>query len=181
MILWRQLRDKIRSAELAAEMPLTNRPIIYIDSEQQQLSMVSAKNKLTQAYPVSTSRHGLGQQNGSYQTPAGIHRIAQKIGNYEPAGRVFKARIAQPEICLPKDSLSQEDIITTRILWLEGMQPGINLGGDVDTYNRYIYIHGTTDEAHIGQPASIGCIRMKNLDVIEVFKSIQINDLVIIE
>lgn len=181
MIKWQQLRNKFLSAELAADLLPASRPIIYIDSAQQLLSLVAAENKLTRIYPVSTSRLGLGQQNGSYRTPAGIHRIAQKIGQHEQVGRVFKARMPQHEICLPEDYSGQDDIITSRILWLDGLQPGFNLGGDIDTFDRYIYIHGTADEAHIGQPASIGCIRMKNLDVIDIFNLVQVSDLVIIE
>jgi len=103
---------------------------------------------------------------GSNCTPLGLHSIAEKIGAGEPAGTVFKAReiighTAQPEFADAK--------ITTRILWLEGLEPGFNQGGDVDTHDRYIYIHGTGDQASIGRPASHGCIHLADADLISLF------------
>ena len=180
-MLWQQLKNKLDEAKLEIDLLNKSRPIIYIDSQQQLLSCVSAEDKVIQYYPISTSKFGLGQKQGSFKTPAGIHKIAQKIGAEEPVGRVFKAREATDDICLAEDFTGEDDVITSRILWLEGLQPGYNCDAEVDTYKRYIYIHGTADESHIGQPASIGCIRMRNLDVIKLFKQVEVNDLVIIE
>lgn len=180
-MLWQQLTRKLLDAGLDKLTAADSRPIIYIDAQQQLLSCVSAQDKVIQYYPVSTSKYGLGQQLGSFKTPKGIHKIAQKIGDNEPVGRVFKSRVATENICLAEEYSGKEDVITSRILWLQGMQAGYNCEGEVDTFNRYIYIHGTADESHIGQPASIGCIRMKNLDVIKLFEQVAVNDLVIID
>ena len=189
-MLWQQLLEMIaqRLAEypdVADDIALntlrdSDRPILYVDSEQQLLAYVKRQSTVIQYYPVSTSRYGLGQHQGSFQTPVGLHRIAQKIGDGEPPGRVFKARIPTELQCFPGDESVEEDVITSRILWLEGLEPDINQGAEVDSFQRYIYIHGTSDEAHIGQPASIGCIRMKNVDVIELFAQVAQGDLVVI-
>ena len=114
----------------------------------------------------STSRFGIGQIEGSNQTPLGLHRIAEKIGGGAPAGTVFKARkivghTSQPEFADAK--------ITTRILWLEGLEPGLNRGGNMDSHARYIYIHGTADQASIGKPSSCGCIHLADADLIHLF------------
>ena len=114
----------------------------------------------------STSRFGIGQQAGSNCTPLGLHRVAEKIGAGEPAGTVFKARqvighTSQPEFADAK--------ITTRILWLDGLEPGFNRGGDVDTHARYVYIHGTADQKSIGEPTSHGCIHLADADLIPLF------------
>ncbi len=181
MRLWQRLQHILQSTPLEGAEFSRDRPLIYVDSQQQLLSCVYDSDDPLQCYPVSTSRNGLGQQLNSYQTPAGIHKITQKIGAGEPLGRVFRAREATDEICLAEDYDGEDDIISTRILWLEGVQPGFNRGGEVDTFQRYIYIHGTADEAHIGQPASIGCIRMKNLDMLQLFDDVEVGDAVIIE
>ena len=114
----------------------------------------------------STSRFGIGQTEGSNCTPLGLHRIVEKIGAGAPAGTVFKSRqiighTSQPELADAK--------ITTRILWLEGLEPGFNRGGNVDSHSRYIYIHGTADQASIGKPASCGCIHLADTDLIPLF------------
>ena len=107
--------------------------------------------------PCSTSRFGIGQVEGSNRTPLGLHRVAEKIGANAPAGTVFKAR-------KPIGHTSQSEFadarITTRILWLEGLEPGFNQGGNMDSHSRYIYIHGTADQSSIGKPASCGCIHL---------------------
>lgn len=181
MMLWQRLHEKLISAGLEQSGAIDSRPLLYIDSRQQLLCQLSAQDEVVQYYPISTSRYGLGEQQGSFKTPRGIHRVAQKIGDSEPLGRVFKARVATDQICLAEDFEGEEDVISSRILWLEGLQPGFNRGAEVDTLQRYIYIHGTADEVHIGQPASIGCIRMRNLDVIRLFDQVQLGDWVIIE
>jgi len=120
--------------------------------------------------PCSTSRFGIGQTEGSNRTPLGLHRIAEKIGSGVMAGTVFKSRqiighTSQPEFANAK--------ITTRILWLEGLEPGLNKGlnggVNVDSHARYIYIHGTADQKSIGQPASHGCIHLADVDLIPLF------------
>ena len=113
----------------------------------------------------STSRFGIGQKEGSNGTPLGLHRIAEKIGGGWPAGTVFKGRqpIGYTWKGLP------EAKITTRILWLEGLEPGINRGGNVDSHARYIYIHGTGDQTSIGKPMSCGCIHLADADLVPLF------------
>ena len=122
--------------------------------------------QLARSLPASTSRFGIGQQEGSNATPLGLHRIVEKIGAGAPAGTVFRARqpvghTSQPEFAGAK--------ITTRILWLEGLEPGFNRGGSVDSHARYIYIHGTGDQRSIGKPASHGCIHLADDDLIPLF------------
>lgn len=128
-------------------------------------------------YPVSTARNGAGERAGSFCTPRGAHRIAQKIGEHAPLFAVFKARLATGEIWTPELDLCHpgRDWILSRILWLDGLEPGKNQGGDVDSHDRYIYIHGTSEEDLIGTPASHGCIRMRNADVVSLFDQVAVD------
>jgi lipoprotein-anchoring transpeptidase ErfK/SrfK len=124
----------------------------------------------TCCYPISSAKLGVGEQMGSWQTPRGKHVIRAKIGADMPIHTYFIAR--RPQGILTPELMSQEpekDWILTRILWLGGREIGINRFGAVDTMRRYIYIHGTNREDLIGTPASHGCIRMKNADIIELF------------
>jgi len=130
---------------------------------------------LIREYPISTARNGLGEQCGSYCTPRGRHRIAERIGAGQPLFAVFKARVPTGEIW-SRDLEANEpdrDWILTRILWLDGLEEGRNKGGQQDTHDRYIYIHGSNEEHLIGQPVSHGCIRMKNADVAELFDLVE--------
>ena len=122
--------------------------------------------KFVKQFPCSTSRFGIGQIEGSNCTPLGLHCIAEKIGGGEPPGTVFKSRevvghTSQPEFADAK--------ITTRILWLEGLEPGFNQGTNVDSHARYIYIHGTGDQESIGEPASHGCIHLADDDLLQLY------------
>ena len=133
--------------------------------------------------PVSTSKYGTGSKNGSNQTPLGLHRIKDKIGGAMPINEVFIGRMPHGSLdeCIERGVELPEDVITSRIMWLEGMQPGRNQGGYVDTYQRYIYIHGTSDEDQIGTPVSMGCIRMLNADIVELFRLVESGTEVMIE
>ena len=113
----------------------------------------------------STSRFGIGQVEGSFGTPLGLHRVVEKIGGGWPVGTVFKGRkpIGYTWQGMPDAK------ITTRILWLEGLEPGFNRGGNVDSHARYIYFHGTGDETTIGRPASYGCIHLAADDLVPLF------------
>ena len=158
---------------------------ILIISSQQKLLLI--KNDLVlQEYMISTSKYGLGNKNESFQTPIGIHKISKKIGDLCKIYTVFKGRVplgdnltlselekSKNEKYHKKHLKGCEDVITSRIMWLEGMEEGVNKGGNVDTYSRYIYIHGTAHEKLIGKEASHGCIRMRNDDVIELFKKVK--------
>lgn len=159
----------------------SNQPYVVVAIGAQKLYLMQG-GRLLKAYPVSTSAFGPGAQEGSNQTPLGLHRIKQKIGEGEPLGMVFKARKPTGRIAdiirEPKDV--PEDDVTTRIMWLEGLEPGVNQGGKVDSYKRFIYIHGTPEEGLIGRPASHGCVRMFNEDVIELFNKLPEGTLVYI-
>ena len=144
--------------------------IIIVDISEQRLYLYS-NNDLIQSYPVSTSKYGEGQTENSFKTPLGLHEIKEKIGHKAPINTIFTARVntnkrADVQI---KQNDTEDDFVTSRILWLDGLEDGINRGLGVDSYNRYIYIHGTHEEGLIGQKASHGCIRMFNNDVIELF------------
>ena len=122
-------------------------------------------------YLVSTSKNGLGEKNGSFCTPRGRHIVRAKIGAGQPLGTVFARRRPTGEIWTPALHALHpgRDWMLTRILWLSGCEPGKNRMGDVDTMRRYIYIHGSPDTAQMGIPGSIGCVRMRNADVVELF------------
>ncbi|HTL69882.1 MAG TPA: L,D-transpeptidase [Candidatus Eisenbacteria bacterium] len=126
-------------------------------------------------YPVSTSKFGTGNRQLSQKTPTGRHTIARKIGAGSPAMTVFRNRVRTAETAKVNRSRrpSGDDLITTRILWLRGLEPGVNSGKRVDSFHRLIYIHGTPDEGLIGTPASHGCIRMKNRDVVDLFDRVE--------
>lgn len=152
---------------------------IEIDPRLQQLYLWEESTDpapvLLRQYPVSTAANGLGEESGSYRTPRGRHRIAEKIGAGQPLFAVFRARVPTGEIWTP--ALDAEcpgrDWILTRILWLEGLEPGRNAGGNVDSHARYIYIHGTSEEHRLGSPASHGCVRMANADVADLFALVE--------
>jgi lipoprotein-anchoring transpeptidase ErfK/SrfK len=156
---------------------------IRVNVGEQMLYLCNEDGEVIAQYPVSTSKYGTGSENGSEKTPLGLHRIKNKIGGAMPINMVFIGREPRGllEDCIKDGMELPEDVITSRIMWLEGMEPGRNQGGYVDTYNRYIYIHGTSEEDRIGTPASIGCIRMRNADVIDLYRKVEIGAEVLIE
>ena len=137
---------------------------IHISVRAQELTLKRGRKKLA-TYPVSTSRFGLGSEEGSMKTPTGRFRIEEKIGDGMPLGTVFKSR--RP-VKTTKKLLREEDLIMTRILWLEGLD-----ARNANTHERFIYIHGTNHEEKIGEPASHGCIRMRNADLLELFELVK--------
>lgn len=147
-----------------------------------QTLYVFSDRELACEYPISTSRFGIGQADGSFKTPIGIHCVQEKIGADADFAEILKTRtrthiqasIVHEKVC------TDEECITSRILWLKGLEEGVNKGAGVDSYARYIYIHGTHEEGLIGQPASEGCIRMKNQDVIDLFDRLVVSSLIII-
>ena len=179
MFLWNDIRQRILNQFPGYPAVADERPFLYVDSQEQRLFLVDIDADLSRDYLVSTSASGLGNLKDSHKTPFGVHRIREKIGGGQPRCMIFKGR--QPTGCIadPREP-GDGDVITSRILWLDGLEPGVNQGGDRDSYGRFIYIHGTQDEQRIGQPVSIGCIRMTNDDVIELFDTVLVNDLVII-
>lgn len=153
--------------------------IISVQISQQNLHLFE-KERVLKVFSISTSIFGIGNKSGSNKTPLGLHRIVSKIGRNAPLGSIFKKRRNTGKIAVVyKDrALKVADLITTRILRLEGLEQGVNKGEGVDSFKRCIYIHGTPNEGLIGKPASHGCIRMKNKDVIELFNLVKRNTLV---
>ncbi len=137
------------------------------------------KAVLVKSYVVSTSRRPPSNIKNSLGTPRGLHEIAERIGAGQPPGTVFKSRVPTGRHFseLP-DAAAETNLITSRILWLRGCEPGVNRGGDVDSYERYIYVHGTNHEAKLGQPLSAGCVLMRNLDIVELCEEVRAGDLV---
>lgn len=155
---------------------------IEISIAQQKLRLYEGQT-LVKQWSVSTARVGAGQQEGSGCTPTGLHRIRLKIGADAPINSVFVGRRQTGEIYSAKlaQTYPDRDWILTRILWLQGLEWGHNRGGQLDTLRRYIYIHGTPDTEPMGQPASHGCIRMRNTDLLELFEQVDTDTLVRIE
>ena len=155
---------------------------IRVTLGDQRLELIDGRAVL-KSYSVSTSKHGGGEQAGSYRTPRGRHVVHSMIGAGEPAGTVFRGRRKTGEI-YSRELASQHpgrDWVLSRILWLSGTEAGRNCGGDVDTLRRYIYIHGTPYTDALGAPASIGCIRMSDEDVIELYDMVPPGTVVDIE
>jgi L,D-transpeptidase YbiS len=143
---------------------------IRISLTEQRLDLLRG-GSLWKSYAVSTSKNGAGERRGSYMTPRGRHVIRAKIGAGAPLGAVFRGRRPTGEIYSEGLARAQpgSDWILTRILWLSGLEVGKNRLGDVDTMRRYIYIHGTPDSTALGRPGSIGCVRMANSAIVELF------------
>lgn len=154
---------------------------IEIDLARQRLTLLRP-GLPSRAWTVSTARKGPGERQGSEQTPRGRHVVRARIGAGLPQGAVLVGRRPTGETWSPALAREQpgRDWILTRILWLSGLEPGRNRLGEVDTMRRYIYIHGTPDLEPLGTPASHGCIRMRNADVIELFDLVPVGTEVLI-
>ena len=160
------------------------KPHFYLHlTTQTQLVELILNHKVIESYGVSTAKNGLGEIHGSECTPRGWHCIRAKIGHNEPLRRVFVGRRSTGEIYT--DDLAQQhphrDWILTRILWLDGLEPGLNRYGPCHTASRYIYIHGCPDTLIDGQARSHGCIRMRNSDVLALFNRVPLGTNVFIE
>ncbi len=150
----------------------TSRRNIHISIRDQRLTLKESEAAI-RTYPVSTSRFGVGTEQGSLKTPTGRFRVAKKIGENMPSGTIFRGRVPlKPDDSLPPT----EDFVTSRILWLDGIDEH-----NANTRERFIYIHGTKHEDKIGDPASRGCVRMRNADVIELFDLVDEGASVVIE
>jgi L,D-transpeptidase YbiS len=149
-------------------------PKIEISIPAQTLTLLGDSGRELRCYPVSTSRNGPGEVQGSFCTPRGRHLVRARIGAGRPVNAVFVRRRPTGEIWTPElgERFPGRDWILTRILWLSGCEPGRNRLGKVDTMRRYIYIHGSPDTVELGRPDSLGCIRMRNRDVVELFEFI---------
>lgn len=152
-------------------MKKSGQTTIHVSVAQQRLS-VRRGRKVVRTFPISTSKYGLGTEEGSFKTPTGKFRVVEKIGAGQPCGTAYKARVPlrpSPEL------LASDDLVMSRILWLDGLEPE-----NANTFDRYIYIHGTNHEEQIGEPASHGCVRMRNADVAELFELVDVGTRVVI-
>lgn len=144
---------------------------ISVSLPSQTLTLLDDRSVVVRSYSVSTAARGAGERAGSHCTPRGRHVVRAKIGAGAPENAVFVGRRPTGEVWSPAlaERYPDRDWILTRILWLSGCEVGFNRLGDVDTMRRYIYIHGTPDTMEMGKPGSIGCIRMRNRDLVELF------------
>lgn len=145
---------------------------LHVSVKDQRLALMEA-GRMVRSYPISTSRFGLGSEEGSLRTPLGRFQIGEKIGHGAALGTVFKGR--QP-VSAEIEHDPADDLIQSRILWLEGLEEH-----NANTRDRFIYIHGTNHETKIGEPASHGCIRMRNADLVELFDLVPVKTPVLIE
>jgi len=149
---------------------------IRVSIAAQRLDLLETGERVLLSFPVSTSGFGLGSEPGSNKTPLGRFAVGEKIGDGAPLGAVFVGRVPTGTMAALESPDSTEDLITTRILWLEGREPE-----NANTRERYIYIHGTNHEEQIGEPRSHGCVRMRNADVIRLFDLVELGTEVTIE
>lgn len=171
---WRRLARRLARRYPGAAL----KPQALVSVSAQRLHVVE-RGHLRASYPVSTARLGLGADWHSFRTPPGAHRVASKIGAGAPlyarfAGRRPTGAVARPN---PLPTIGA-DAVCTRALWLDGLEPGKNLGGRRDSRSRHIYIHGTPDEKRVGRPASHGCVRMTNRHVRVLFDELREGSLV---
>jgi len=153
---------------------MKNKLHIEINIDEQSLKLFDG-DELIKQYPVSTARNGPGELMSSECTPRGTHIISEKIGAGHAPDTIFVSREPTGELYTPdlRKQFPDRDWILTRILWLSGSQPGCNQGGNVDSHDRYIYIHGSPDDVEMGKPGSRGCVRMRNDDVMELFNQVE--------
>ena len=157
-------------------------PYIHVSVAQQRLQLLHRDDVLLEV-SISTAANGVGEETGSECTPRGWHRVCACIGSHCQNNTVFVARRPNGEVyssALAAEHL-QRDWILTRILWLGGLEAGRNRGGEVDTFSRYIYIHGAPDEVEMGVPGSHGCIRMRNDELLELYDHVRVGTRVLIE
>ncbi len=148
---------------------------IQVDIATQRLDLLDGA-RLIASWPISTALNGAGERKNSEQTPRGAHYVRARIGEGLAVGAVLRGRRPTGEIWSPAlaTQFPNRDWILTRILWLSGLEPGRNRLGDVDSMQRYIYIHGTPDSEPMGVPRSHGCIRMRNADLLELFSRVPV-------
>ena len=145
--------------------------LLVVGGRQQQMSVVTQRG-VWRVFRISTATNGIGNVSGSNATPPGWHRVVRWIGAGASAGQVFRSRRRTRRVLAPEmwRMPEGEDLILSRILRLTGLEPGVNQGPGIDSFARFIYIHGTNHEQRLGKPASHGCVRMGNRDIIELFE-----------
>ena len=164
------LRQELGESLAARGLPSSEHCIV-VSIDQQKLWFFAGE--AAQEYVVSTARDGVGCVADSLRTPLGLHRVAEKIGDAAPKGMVFKARVPTGRIWT-EGPAPEDNLITTRILWLEGLEPGKNAGHDaagrlVDTKARFVYLHGTNQASRLGTPNSHGCVLLSDDDILDLF------------
>ncbi len=166
---------------IKAPMLLQWEQLLWVDPETQHSSLF-IDGILSGQWPVSTALQGIDSRDGSGGTPSGLHAISEKIGAGASVGEVLVGRVAQGYRLLPGEPLptGKKELITSRILRLAGLEPGVNRGPGIDSRERLIYIHGTNEEEGMGKAVSSGCVRMKNGDVIELFDLVDVGAFVYI-
>ena len=178
---WAQNPVKTANTYTQNKKNTTYKELLYVSVKEQKMYHI-INNKVIKTYIISTAEKGIGNKKNSNQTPSGLHIVKEKHGDNTPLngrmiGRIFYGHIAT---IYNDSSRSKTDDVTTRILWLSGEEEGINKEGDVDSFQRYIYIHGTSEEGRLGTPASHGCIRMSNKDVLFLYNKVAIGTKVLI-
>jgi len=176
-----------RLEERCAALGIKPTPRVIVVSIAQQTLMFFQDCALQKSHDISTSRRPPSNVKDSLGTPRGLHAIAEKHGAGTPPGIVFQGRVSTGRHFreFPADE-QEKNLITSRILWLRGLEPGVNAGKNaagevIDTYGRYVYIHGTNHEERLGTPFSGGCIEMHNLEIVTLFEQVRVGDLVWIE
>jgi len=174
-------KKKILTLLLFSAITYAESAHIEVDISEQRLYLIE-NNLIKASYPISTSKYGEGSIQNSFKTPLGEHSIKEMIGEEAEINTIFTSRINTKRSATIIDHYedTDNDYVTSRIIWLDGEEEGFNKGGNVDSFRRYIYIHGTHEEGLIGTKASHGCIRMFNYDVIELFKLVNIGTKVLI-
>lgn len=166
---------KIQIDIATQQLHLLERPVSPLSSPD-SMEVVETPWRLVGSFPISSSAYGLGSEPGSLKTPLGRFSVAEKIGDEAPLGAVFKSRLPTGEIAPLESPGSDDDLVTTRILWLSGLE-----SHNANTRERYIYIHGTNHEESIGEPTSHGCIRMRNADIAWLYNAVGPGTEVVIE
>lgn len=168
---------RVKQSCEALSITPTHRQLI-VSIQRQELALID-DGALQRVFTISTSKNPPSCRANSYGTPLGLHALADKIGDGEPLGMVFKGRVAmgQHYSTFPREE-QLRNLITTRIIRLRGLEAGHNSGDDCDSYARYIYIHGTNHEDRIGEPFSGGCVEMRNSEVVELFDMVTEGDFI---
>ena len=174
-------KKKILTLLLFSAITYAESAHIEVDISEQRLYLIE-NNQIKASYPISSSKYGEGSIENSFKTPLGEHSIKEMIGEEAKMNTIFTSRINTKRLATIIDQFedTDNDYVTSRIMWLGGEEDGFNKDGNVDSFRRYIYIHGTHEEGLIGIKASHGCIRMFNYDVIELFNLVSIGTKVLI-
>ena len=174
-------KKKILTLLLFSAITYAESAHIEVDISEQRLYLIE-KNQIKASYPISSSKYGEGSIENSFKTPLGEHSIKEMIGEEAKMNTIFTSRINTKRLATIIDQFedTDNDYVTSRIMWLGGEEDGFNKDGNVDSFRRYIYIHGTHEEGLIGIKASHGCIRMFNYDVVELFNLVGIGTKVLI-